>query len=81
MIHRLESGRKSMLIQSKTIWTPDNSYLLEYRERIETGEILVGQELWMELENLKDDFSNHAQIISNPRIRKEFLSALDLYLK
>ena len=30
---------------------------------------------------LKDDFSNHAQIISNPRIRKEFLSALDLYLK
>ena len=30
---------------------------------------------------LKDDFSNHAQIISNPRIRKEFLNALDLYLK
>lgn len=30
---------------------------------------------------LKDDFSNHAQIISNPRIRNEFLNTLDLYLK
>jgi phage terminase large subunit-like protein len=27
-------------------WTPDNSYLLEYHARVETGEIIVGQELW-----------------------------------
>lgn len=47
-----------MLIQSKTIWTPDNSYLLEYRGRIETGEIIAGQELWQELGNLYEDFSN-----------------------
>lgn len=44
-----------MLIKSKTIWTPDNSFLLEYHGRIGAGEILVGQELWQELENLVDD--------------------------
>lgn len=47
-----------MLIQNKTIWTPDNSFLLEYRGRIETGEIIAGQELWQELDNLYEDFSN-----------------------
>lgn len=47
-----------MLIKEKTIWTPDNSYLLEYRERIQSGEILVGQELRMELDNLAADFHN-----------------------
>lgn len=47
-----------MLIQEKTIWTPDNSFLLEYHARIESGEILVGQELWQELRNLKEDFLN-----------------------
>ena len=47
-----------MLIANKTIWTPDNSYLLEYRGRAETGEIVIGQELWMILDNLADDFKN-----------------------
>ncbi|MSA02916.1 terminase large subunit [Lactonifactor sp. BIOML-A3] len=47
-----------MLIKEKKIWTPDNSYLLEYHGRTEAGEIIVGQELWMELENLKEDFCN-----------------------
>lgn len=47
-----------MLIVEKKIWTPDNSYLLEYHERIGAGEILVGQELWLELENLCEDFHN-----------------------
>lgn len=42
------------MAQSK-IWTPDNSYLLEYRARAETGEIVIGQELWMELDNLAED--------------------------
>ena len=44
-----------MLIQSKTIWTPDNSNLLRYKAEIDSGQILVGQELYMELENLEDD--------------------------
>lgn len=47
-----------MLIKEKKIWTPDNSFLLEYHARIEVGEIVVGQELWQELENLKADFAN-----------------------
>ena len=47
-----------MLIREKKIWTPDNSYLLEYRERIESGEIIAGQELRMELTNLAEDFQN-----------------------
>lgn len=48
----------SVLIQSKKIWTPDNSYLLEYRGKAESGEIVIGQELWMELDNLAEDFQN-----------------------
>lgn len=43
---------------SKTIWTPDNSYLLEYRGKAETGEIIIGQELWTELDNLAEDMKN-----------------------
>ena len=39
-------------------WTADNSYLLEYKARIESGEIIVGQDLWRELENLEEDFRN-----------------------
>lgn len=49
-----------MLIKERTIWTPDNSFLLEYHARIECGEIIVGQELWQELRNLKEDFLNDA---------------------
>ena len=49
-----------LLIQERKIWTPDNSFLLEYHARIECGEIIVGRELWQELENLKEDFYNDA---------------------
>lgn len=45
-------------IKSKTIWTPDNSYLLEYRARAESGEIIIGQELQIELDNLAEDLKN-----------------------
>ena len=37
------------------IWTPDNCFLLEYKERIECGEIISGQELYKELCNLAED--------------------------
>lgn len=47
-----------MLVNKKKIWTPDNSFLLEYHAKIETGEIIVGQEMRMELENLCADFKN-----------------------
>jgi len=51
-----------VLIQEKKIWTPDNSFLLEYHARIETGEIIVGRELWQELNNLREDLLNDAYI-------------------
>lgn len=44
-----------MLITEKTIWTPDNSFLLKYKAEIDSGEIIAGQELIMELENLQED--------------------------
>lgn len=47
-----------MLINERKIWTPDNSFLLEYKARAESGEIIIGQELWQELENLSEDFHN-----------------------
>lgn len=51
-----------MMTVSKTVWTPDNSYLLEYHARIECGEIIVGRELWLELERLKEDILTDAYI-------------------
>ncbi len=44
-----------MLISERKIWTPDNSNLLRYKAEIDEGKIIVGQELYMELENLADD--------------------------
>lgn len=51
-----------MLIKEKKIWTPDNSYLLEYHARIESGEIIVGRELWQELNNLCEELLSDAYI-------------------
>lgn len=64
-----------MLIKEKKIWTPDNSFLLEYHARIECGEIIAGQELWQELENLKNDFLNDAYFYDtdDSRIRMDFM--------
>lgn len=47
-----------MLIKERKIWTPDDSFLLKYREEIESGKIIAGWELRQELTNLKEDFSN-----------------------
>ena len=64
-----------MLIQNKTIWTPDNSYLLEYRAKAETGEIIIGQELWMELDNLAEDFKDDRYIYNtdDALLRMDFM--------
>ncbi len=64
-----------MLIQSRTVWTPDNSYLLEYRARAGTGEIIIGQELWQELDNLADDLRNdrYSYDVETSRIRMDFM--------
>ena len=48
-----------MLITEKKIWTPDNSFLLKYREEILCGNIIAGQELIMELDNLEEDLHHN----------------------
>ena len=48
-----------MLIQEKTIWTPDNSNLLRYREEIKSGAIVAGREMIMELDNLEEDLHHN----------------------
>lgn len=65
----------SILIKEKTIWTPDNSYLLEYRARAETGEIVIGQELWSELDNLAEDMIDDRYIYdrSDALLRMDFM--------
>lgn len=40
------------------VYTADNCYLLEYKGRIEAGEIIAGQELYKELCNLAEDLNN-----------------------
>lgn len=64
-----------MLIKSKKIWTPDNSFLLEYRAKAETGEIIIGQELWMELDNLAEDMHNDNYIydVEAALLRMDFM--------
>lgn len=65
----------SILVKEKTIWTPDNSYLLEYRGKAETGEIIIGQELWMELDNLAEDMASDRYIYdrSDALLRMDFM--------
>ncbi len=65
----------SILIKHNTIWTPDNSYLLEYRARAETGEIVIGQELWSELDNLAEDMLDDRYIYdrSDALLRMDFM--------
>lgn len=65
----------SVLIQNKTIWTPDNSYLLEYRGRAESGDIIIGQELWMMLDILAEDLHNDRYIYNrdDALLRMDFM--------
>ena len=64
-----------MLINERKIWTPDDSYLLEYHARIECGEIIVGRELWQELNNLREDLLSDAYIYDteDAQLRMDFM--------
>lgn len=55
--------------------TPDNSFLLEYYERIAAGEIIVGQELWQELNHLKEDIEAERYIYdtADALLRMDFM--------
>ena len=56
-------------------WTYDNCYLLEYRERARCGEILIGQELQIELDNLAEDLKNDRYLYerSDALLRMDFM--------
>ena len=66
-----------MLINEKKIWTSDNSSLMYYKSRIDCGEIIVGQELYLELENLIDDLKNNDEYYYNTdsaNLRMDFMA-------
>lgn len=48
-----------------TKWSADNSSLIEYKERIDAGEIVAGMELRMELDNLVTDIRENDEYIYN----------------
>ena len=58
-----------------TMWTSDNSYLLEYRERCKTGEEVIGQELMLELDNLAEDIETERYIYdpAQATLRMDFI--------
>lgn len=65
-----------MLIQSQKIWTPDNSNLLRYKAEIDEGKILVGQELYQELENLVEDLFHNDEFFydtTDSELRMDFM--------
>lgn len=65
-----------MLINEKTIWTPDNSYLLKYKGEIENGSIIAGQEMRMELDNLEEDLKHNDDYFYNTdsaELRMDFM--------
>lgn len=64
-----------MLIQNKTIWTTDNSELLRYKAQAESGEVVIGQELWLELNNLAEDLKNDRYVYNTEAavLRMDFM--------
>ena len=53
-----------MLIVNKTIWTPENSWLLRYKAGAEAGEFIIGQELQIQLNNLAEDMKNDRYVFN-----------------
>ena len=47
-----------MLIKEKQIWTADNSYMLEYKAKAESGDVILGRDLYQELRNLSEDLED-----------------------
>lgn len=64
-----------IILKEKKIWTPDNSFLLEYQARIESGEIVAGRELITELNRLKEDIVTDAYIYNtnDALLRMDFM--------
>ena len=56
-------------------WTPDNSFLLRYRERCRCGDEVIGQELMIELDNLYEDLISERFLYdtAQARLRMDFM--------
>lgn len=57
-------------------WNSDNSYLLRYKSEIDSGSIIAGHELWMELDNLADDLAHNDEYYydrSDALLRMDFM--------
>lgn len=48
-----------------TKWNADNSAMIEYKERIDAGEIIAGRELRQELKNLVEDIAHNDDYVYN----------------
>ena len=61
--------------ENSKVWTADNSDLIRYKAEIDEGKIIVGRELYMELENLIEDMSNDAYFYDTEaaRLRVDFM--------
>lgn len=64
-----------MLIRENKIYTPDNSFLLQYIASIESGETIVGQELWLMLQKLREDMTSgeYRYDTSDALLRMDFM--------
>lgn len=66
----------SILIKQKKILTPENSHFLYYKRKIEYGDIIAGQELILELENLEEDLISNDEYFydtSDSDLRIDFM--------
>ena len=55
----------TVLVKNTKLWTSDNSALLRYKALIDSGKILVGQELYLELQNLENDLLHNDEYYYN----------------
>lgn len=64
-----------MLTREKTIWTPDNSDLLKYREMAMCGDVIIGQDLQIELDNLAEDIAGERFLydVTDAVLRMDFM--------
>ena len=63
-------------LNEKKLWTADNSALLRYKAETELGNIVIGQELRQELDNLEDDIKHNDDYFYNTDdalIRMDFM--------
>lgn len=57
------------------MWTADSSSLLLYTAKAESGDIIIGQELWQELERLREDIQSERYIYDTHKanVRMSFM--------